>query len=197
MTKPPKPKREVTGIYSPATFIPSNNTYSVSKSSFLTSIVIDYNKKNNIPLFVIGITSYDLTTGYGYFYETYSKTDDIMLALDESLRFLEAYPTREIIIYFNEKLDRKINDLSYQDILSYLNISNKNIFKMNKIKNLKKLSYQKDLFEKVFESDQFDIIDNLGLSFLNWARLSLTMLLQYTQDHQKSLFAFSVENILI
>ena len=187
VTKPPKPKREVTGIYSPATFIPSNNTYSVSKSSFLTSIVIDYNKKNNIPLFVIGITSYDLTTGYGYFYETYSKPDDIMLSLDESLRFLEAYPTREIIIYFNDKLDRKINDLSYNDILSYLNLSNKNIFKMNKVKNFKKLSYQKELFESVFETDQFDIIDNLGLSFLNWARLSLTMLLEYTRDHQKSL----------
>jgi len=203
VTKPPKPKREVTGIYSPATLIPSNNTYSVSKSTFLTSIVIDFNKKNNISLFVIGLTSYDLTTGYGYFYESYSKPDDIMLALDESLRFLEAYPTREIIIYFNEKLDRKINDLSYQDILSYLNISNKNIFKMNKIKNLKKLSYQKEILEKVFESDQFDIVDNLGLSFLNWARLSLTMLLQYTQDHQKSLLnklkkpeGFVNENIL-
>ena len=61
----------------------------ISKSSFLTSIIIDYNKNNII--FVIGITSCDLTTGYGYFYETYSKPDDIMLSLDESLRFLEAY----------------------------------------------------------------------------------------------------------
>ena len=61
VTAPPKPKRDVTGIYSPATYVENNKSYSELNSNYLTSIVIDYNKKNSQPLFVIGLTCYDLT----------------------------------------------------------------------------------------------------------------------------------------
>ena len=204
VTKPPKPKREVVGIYSPATYIENNKSYSESKSTHLTSLVIDYNKKNDQPLFVIGLCSYDLTTGYGSFLECYSKPNDTMLALDEALRFLESFPPREIILHYNEKLDNKINNLKYDDIISYLNIKKKNIFTLSNYKKVKKLSYQKNLIERIFPSkNQIDSIDFLGLSFYNWARLALSMLLQYTKDHQKMLLnklkiptEFKNENIL-
>lgn len=188
VTAPPKPKRDVIGIYSPATYVENNKSYSELNSNYLTSIVIDYNKKNGQPLFVIGLTCYDLTTGEGNFLECYSKQDDTMLALDETLRFLESYSPREVIIHYNKKLDKKINNLTYDDILSYLNLTNKNIFVLPEFKKLKKLSYQRELIDRIFAlENQLDTIDLLGLSFYNWARLSLTMLLQYTHDHQKIL----------
>jgi DNA mismatch repair protein MutS len=188
VTSPPKPKREVVGIYSPATYIENNKSYSESKSSHLTSIVIDYIKKNDNINLVVGISCYDLSTGCGNFLECYSKSNDPMLALDETLRFLESYPPREVILNYNKKLDNKINNLTYSNYISYLNLKEDNIFKLSNMKNLKKISYQKELIERVFPSNmEIDSIDYLGLSFLNWSRLSLTMLLQYTSDHQKTL----------
>jgi DNA mismatch repair protein MutS len=188
VTSPPKPKREVVGIYSPATYIENNKLYSESKPTYLTSIIIDYNKKNNQPLFVVGISTYDLTTGHGNFFECYSQPNDTMLALDETLRFLESFPSREVIFHFNKKLENKINNLGREDIISYLNLKKDNIFELPEFKKLKKISYQKDLIERIFPSEnQIDTIDYLGLSFYNWSRLALTMLLQYTKDHQKIL----------
>ena len=188
VTAPPKPKREVVGIYSPATYIENNKLYSESKSSHLVSLVLDYTKKSNIINLVVGISCYDLSTGLGNYHECYSKDGDSMLALDETLRFLESYPPREVIMHYNKKLDKLINNLKYNDYLSYLNLKDENIFKINDMKKLKKISYQKELIGRIFPLEiEIDSVDYLGLSFLNWARLSLTMLLQYTLDHQKIL----------
>ena len=167
VTAPPKPKREVTGIYSPGTFINNNESYHESKSSFLTSIVIETIKKDNQSLFVIGISTYDLSTGKGYFKESYSRKDDTMLALDETLRFLENFNSKEIVIFYDKKNDKKINNLTYDDIISYLNISKLNIFTMTDYKKLKKISYQKQLFERIYKQSQIDIIEELELNFLN------------------------------
>ena len=139
VTAPPKPKREVVGIYSPATYIENNKLYSESKSSHLVSLVLDYTKKSNNTNLVIGISCYDLSTGSGHYHECYSKESDSMLALDETLRFLESYPPREVILYYNKKLDKLINNLVYNDYISYLNLKDENIFKLNDMKKLKKL----------------------------------------------------------
>ena len=141
VTEPPKPKREVTGIYSPATFVQKNVNYSISKSTYLTSIVIELIKSSSgTILFGVGITSYDLTTGYGSFNESYSTSEYVMLALDETIRFMETYPPREIVLYFNPELSHQINNLSYQDIISYLNLSHLNIYPIKDYSKYKKIS---------------------------------------------------------
>ena len=185
-TKPPNPKREVVGIFSPATFIEKNKKYSASKSTYLTSLVIDKLIKNNNIYFVIGISTYDLSTGKGSFYECYSNQNDELLALDDAIRFLETYPSNEILVYYNDILDNKVKAMKYKDIVSYLGLDNVNIYRFTDLdKKLKKISYQKDILERIFNNDnQFDIIDSLGLSFNNWARLSLIYLLDYVKNHQ-------------
>jgi DNA mismatch repair ATPase MutS len=105
-TEPPKPKREVTSIISPGTFIDNNLN---NKASYIVSIVIEKINKNN--LLSIGLASYNLSTGYGSFYETYSTSKDPMLGLDDSLRYLETCPPREIIVYHN---------LNESDIIYYI-----------------------------------------------------------------------------
>jgi len=185
VSKPPKPKREVTGIFSPATFLQKNINYSVNKSTFLLSIVIDKIKHNktNKSLFCIGLSSYDLTTGKGCIYETYSINNDEMFALDDTIRFLEKYPPREILIYYNNELDNKINGLVYDDIISYLNLDIKYIYKIENKKNIFKLSYQKEILNRTF-NNQINIIDLLDLHLYNWLRCSLTILIEYVYNHQ-------------
>jgi DNA mismatch repair ATPase MutS len=139
VSDPPKPKREVVGIYSPATFI---HTKMSNNTNYISSIVID-NLKNNI---CIGLASYDLSTGYGYYFETCSTKNDTMLSLDDAVRFLNTYSGREIIVYHNLNEDEQINNMSITNILNYIGCNEKMVFEF-KNKNTNKLSFQKLLFD--------------------------------------------------
>jgi len=177
VSDPPKPRREVVGIYSPATFI---HTKMSNNTNYISSIVID-NLKNNI---CIGLASYDLSTGYGYYFETCSTKNDTMLSLDDAVRFLNTYSGREIIVYHNLNDDEQINNMSITNILNYIGCNEKMVFEF-KNKNTSKISFQKLLFEKIFKKN--NIFELLNLHLYNWARLALTNLYDYTQQHQNFL----------
>ena len=76
VSEPPNPERKVTRIESPATFISKTKTYSANKPNFLVSLFFDKISMVN-PLLGCGMSSYDLATGKGFFYESYSKKNDI------------------------------------------------------------------------------------------------------------------------
>ena len=178
-TDPPNPKREVTNIYSPATHIEKKS----NKSNFLISIILDKvkDKTNNYQLY-IGLSTYDLATGNGYFYESYSNNTDDKIGLDEALRFIESFPPREIILHNNLK-DNDIS-MSYDEILDYLGLDKINIYTIMITKH-NKLSYQRDLFNRIYKIESnIDIIEMIGLEHLQLARFSLTILLDYVLSHQ-------------
>jgi DNA mismatch repair protein MutS len=207
VSEPPNPKREVTSIFSPGTYLNKQT----SNSFYLLSIVIDKIKNNissndilslnkiknksntNNYNLCIGMSTYDLTTGEGSVYETYSKSSDILLGLDDALRFIEKYPPREII------LENKLNDneiianMKIEDILLYLNIDIKQTYKISstQIKQQEKISYQELLFNKIYNiKTNLNIINYLGLEFYNWCRLSLVILLDYVLCHQPKLLEY-------
>jgi DNA mismatch repair protein MutS len=193
VSEPPKPKREVVGIYSPATFI---HTKISNKTNYLSSIVID-KIKNNI---CIGLASYDLSTGYGYYYEVCSKKNDPMLSLDDAVRFLNTYSGKEVIIYHTFEDDEQINNMDITNILNYIGCNEKMLFDY-KNKNSGKLAFQKLLFEKIFKKS--NIFEILNLHLYNWARLALTILYDYAEQHQNLLIdklklpvEFETNNIL-
>jgi DNA mismatch repair protein MutS len=175
---PPKPKREVVGIFSPATLI--DKQINSNNSNFIVSIVLDKIKNNYL---CIGISAYDLSTGHGSFFETYSTNNDPMLALDDTIRYLETCPPKEILLY--NLLDENINNMNIDDILIYLNLNEKLLFNINN-KNISKVAFQKNIFDKVFPNEK-NIFDNINLHLYNWARMSLTNLYLYTQQHQYNL----------
>jgi len=177
-TDPPQPKREVVAIISPSTNL---NNYNHS-SNFILSIVIDKIKNN---ILSIGLASYDLITGNGSFYETYSKPDDIMMALDDGIRYIETCPPKEIILFNKLDSNEKINNMSINDILNYLNLDNNSIYNINQ-KNNEKLAYQKIIFEKIF-INQINIFEILNLHLYNWARFALSNLFDYVINHQINL----------
>ena len=180
VSEPPTPKRKVVSIFSPGTFIEHKTT----KTLYLVSIVIDKIKHVNNYNLCIGMSAYDLSTGEGSFYETFSNNNDILSGLDNTLRFLEKYPPREIIL--DNNLDNMtIGNMNIDDILNYLSIDKNNTFTVNKT-NHSKISYQKMLLDKIYKCDtNQNIIEILDLQFLNWARLSLILLLEYVMNHQQ------------
>jgi len=184
-TEPPNPKRQVTGIYSPATHINNKS----NKTNFLISIVIDKIKeaKTNTNQICFGLAAYDLTTGEGSVYETYSKSNDVLIGLDDTLRFLENYPPREIILENNLSSDDSFANMKIDEILSYLNINQANTYSI-RINQHKKLSWQKNLFNQIYKMESnIDPIELLGLQYFNWGRLSLVLLLDYVMNHQPRL----------
>ncbi len=187
VTEPPNPKRQVVGIFSPATHIEKKST----KSSYLVSIVLDKikeSKTNNYQL-CIGLSAYDLSTGEGCVYETYSTSNDVLLGLDDALRFMENYPPREIILennLTNADLAAGVN-MKVEEILGYLNIEPANTYSI-KINQHKKINWQKTFLERIYKIESnIDIIQILGLEYLNWARFSLVLLLDYVESHQPRL----------
>jgi DNA mismatch repair protein MutS len=191
ISEPPNPKRQVTGIYSPATHIEKKNV----KSTYLMAIVLDKIKesKTNLLQIYIGLSVYDLTTGEGAVYETHSKSNDNLIGLDDAIRFMENFPPREIILENNIKDDDLISSMKVDDILSYLNIDKTTTYSI-KITSHKKIAFQKNLFEKIYKIESnVDLLEIMGLQFLNLARFSLTLLLEYAMNHQPRL----LENLKI
>ena len=180
---PPNPKREVTGIFSPATYI--ENTSNNSKNTFLVSIVLEKTKnQNNL---CIGLSAYDLSTGNGYTYETYSKENDTILVLDDSILFLQNHPPREVILHSNLQENDLFDNMTVTDILNYLNIDSKNLFNF-KIVNHTKIAWQQQFLESIYKNESnINIIERLELQYYNFARLSLVILLDYTIAHQQDL----------
>jgi DNA mismatch repair protein MutS len=184
-TEPPNPKREVTSIFSPATHIEKKS----NKSNYLISIVLDKIKeaKTNSYQLCIGLSAYDLSTGEGSVYESYSKSTDVLLGLDDALRFMENYPPREIVLENKLTNEDLIANMKVEEILSYLGIEPSNTYSV-KNNQYKKIACQKMLFEKIYKLEtNVDIIELLGLERLNWGRLSLVLLLDYVIAHQPRL----------
>jgi len=184
VTEPPNPERAVTGIYSPGTYIEKKNINTL----YLVSIVLDKIKdKNGLYQLCAGLTAYDLTTGEGSVHETYTNNNDVLEGLDDMIRFFENYPPKEIILYNNIKDDDIIATMNINDIFKYLSININEVY-IFKINNHKKINWQNDLLERIYKiNNNINIIDTLGLEFLNWARLSLVILLDYVFYHQSLL----------
>ena len=84
------------------------------------------------------MSCYDLTTGKGYFYESYSKKNDIHMSLDDTIRFLEMYPPQELILFFNFNDEEKVSNMNKEEIKSYLKINENIIYNLADYKKYQK-----------------------------------------------------------
>jgi DNA mismatch repair protein MutS len=174
-TEAPKPKREIVGIFSSATYVEKLD----NKIRNIISIVIE--KLNNNLCF--GLSVIDLSTNFTSYSEYYS--NDLILTLNDVNIFLESYKASEIIFYTSLDEDDKINNMNIKNIKNYLNLDEKIIFN-HKLKNTNKLSYQKIIFEKIFP-DEKNVFEKTNLHLYNFARWSLINLYEYVKNHSESL----------
>ncbi len=181
-TEPPNPKREVVGIFSPSTNINSN------KNSNLVCIIFDGIKlKTSNPLLIIGMSSYDISTGIGSVYETISTNDDTMIALDNAIRFLEKFQPAETIYHFSKELlshmeINGINKMNKDDILKYIGIepTTMTTYKLTNPELVINNRYQNTLLDEIFNNN----LSSINLHAYNYARLALVGLLEFVKNHQ-------------
>jgi len=181
--------RKVTRIESPATFINTNKVSKVWEPSSLISLYFDRDSKTN-NLLIIGMAAYDLFTGKGCYYEAYSTKNDVNVALDDTIRFIETYPPKELIVDFNFEEDEKVSNLVQNEILAYLKLNRSNIHLIDvKKNNYQKIQNQTKILEdcKFNFNNQLSIFENLDIHKYNWARISLVSLLDFIKNHQENL----------
>jgi DNA mismatch repair protein MutS len=180
-TEPPNPKREITQIYSPGTYIEEVNQ---SDPNHIVSLYINEEvcHKTGKPLYIFGLSSIELSTGYNVVYESSSVYYEKVAFLEEIYRFIESYNPKEIIVNYSNlkkiKLDeihRKINSINriihFQDNIDskYLN-----------------LNYQNSFLKKIFShTGLLSPIEYIDLEQKSYALISYIILLQFSYEHNE------------
>ncbi|MBA42890.1 MAG: hypothetical protein CMF62_02635 [Magnetococcales bacterium] len=180
VSPPPNPKREVTEIISPGTYI--EETKSPDSNNVVSLYIEDELQPSGKILIAIGMSMIDLTTGKSQFYEVYSINGDEKYALDETVRFVNSNNPNEIIIHRIEDPNTKMKQ---DKLLAYLELENKNYHFVDKVKKeYKKISYQDKFFETIFVNrGMMSGIEYIDMERTSYARLSYVLLLNFAIEH--------------
>jgi len=180
-SEPPNPKREITQIYSPGTYIEEINQ---SDQNNIVSLFIteDSCYKNGQTLFVFGISSIDLSTGINTIYEGKELYYEKNAFFEEIYRFIESFNPKEIIVNFKNlhkiKLDElrmKINNI--QRVVHYQTDIESKFFNLH---------YQNQFLKKIFmNSGILTPIEYIDMEKKNSALISYLILLQFSYEHNE------------
>lgn len=194
-TPPPNPKREITGIYTPGTYCEEiTNPDSNNLISIYIEEILDMGGKN-ANMFLVGISIIDVTTGKSVLYEFYSHKTDEFISLDDVVKIIQSYQIKELVLTTNN-----LKSLSIDKLIAYLELTDKmyhhqtinQVISCKGYKNVPNIAYQQELFKKVYGSklsniEQINVIETMNLERLSYARISLTILLNYINEHNNIL----------
>ena len=182
-TEPPNPKREITQIYSPGTYIEEINHFDVNN---IVSLYIKEEKcyKTHVPLFTFGLCSIDLSTGINNIYEIALGFYDKQAFYEEIYRFIENNNPREIIISYE-----KLEHIKLSQIIERLYNPQRIIHQIPKIdQKYKQLSYQNSYLKQIFnDTKMLSCIEYLDLEHKQYATISYLLLLEFAFEHNERL----------
>ena len=177
VTPPPNPKREVTEIISPSTYMNS----STNDGIYLMTIFWDQDKSTTLTS--VGITCLDITTGASNIYEAYSTTEDPNFSLDEILRWIQMFQPKEILL-MGETFSKEV--AQFVDNHRYITVHHQWGDAFQKL--YKSVSYQNAIIEKAFQSKSLlTPIETIGLERLPLAVVSYCAMIQFTYEHNPTL----------
>jgi len=178
VTPPPDPERKVVGIYSPGTYL--DNLYRPNSNYIAGLFIEEIVQKNGVPLVVIGMSAVDCSTGEVRAHESYSTANDMMMGLDEAVRFLNSISPKEIII-FKGKFQR----LTEQKIVEYLDISTQMFQFKDAEQEHQKIPFQRTLIQSIYRNDlnMSDCFEYLGIHKTIYCRNCFISLLVYIANH--------------
>jgi DNA mismatch repair protein MutS len=185
VTQPPNPKRELIGVYSPGTYL--EEAFSPDSNN-IVSIFIDYEKQLNGQLLMcVGLSRIDLSTGENSVHETYDKTDDKRYALDETVRFINSFSPKEILIHHH--ISGIEGEFTKDQLVSYLELDDRYYRYYDKIeKNYSKITYQNQFLEKIWpEHGLLTVLEYIDLEKNPYGIISYIANLDYAYQHDEKL----------
>ena len=168
-----KIERHVKGIYSKGTIIDLDN----KDNNYILSLWLEKDDNN---LDIIGVTICDIGTGVLEIKDCLCDKQDTYQALDEIATYINTYNPVEVILGCT-------SDTSWTSSkLKYLELEDKKYYIANTTNKLyHKLQYQKHELSKIF--NQKNPIEYLEIEQYHYGRISLMMLLEYIEQHNKDL----------
>ena len=183
VTDPPNPQRKITNIFSPGTYI---DEITQSDSNNIVSIYLEEDKcyKSGQPIWSMGLSAIDLSTGNNLIYETHAYGNDLHTIMEDMYRFLESNNPSEILLN-GKNLDNKIISKIKQNI----NLTNRILHDNNKIINsFYKVSYQNSFLSNIFtDHGLLTPIEYLDLERKTVALISYLIILQFSYEHNENI----------
>jgi len=168
-----KVERFTKGVYSKGTLIDLDN----KDNNYILSLWLDKDDNN---LDIIGVTICDVSTGVLEIKDCLCDVQDTYQALDEIAIYINTYNPSEVI------LGSTSDAIWTQNKLKYLELEDKKYYISNNTNKLyHKLAYQKNELSKIF--NQKNPIEYLEIEQYHYGRISLMMLLEYIENHNKDL----------
>jgi DNA mismatch repair protein MutS len=173
-----KKTRKLVGVHSKGTYIDELK----SDANYMMSIYIeeneDYKYKNMI--ICAGISLVDLSTGKIYINEFFSSKNDDKYSLDDTVKLINSYDPSEILLYHNN-----LKSITENELIQYLEISNRNYHLKLYNKDYNKGSVQKELLQKIYKDEFDDMFEELELNKYTFIRYSLVSLIKFIEDHNE------------
>lgn len=196
VTPPPNPKRMVTDIVSPGTFVDAasggNACGSIGRdeTTYLLSIFIEEfpGGKEKAAQYSIGASLVDLSTGKTFVFETTSRAHDIVYPLDELYRITATFNPREVTICGK----CSSSQFSFENVVKYLDLQGKCVHDdyMKHDAQFQKLAYQEELLRRVYpNTGLLSGIEFIGLERMPCALVSYVRLLQFVNNHNENVLA--------
>ena len=181
VSEPPNPKREITQIYSPGTYIEEINQ---SDPNHIVSIYVveETCYKTSKICYSFGSSVIDLSTGNNFIYEVSVLYYEKSAFLEEIYRFIESYNPKEIIIHYSEF-----------DIRSKINFNNRIVHYRDSIDSkFLNINYQNSFLAKIFPNHGIlSPIEYIDMEKKRYATISYIILLQFAFEHNERV----IENI--
>ena len=189
-TPPPSPLREVTGVYSPSTFI---DNLSID-SKYLMIIYIEINQainsvKNNIS---IGMCAIDTATATVNYYEAHGTgLIDENEALEEAQRYYHYFRPVELIVYEIDNSKIVSKEQTKKKIINKIDIlPNQVMFEYQSIKpEYTKIHYQKLVLTKIYKDiiQMANPIEFFDMEKMSYAIIALITAFDYIKQHNENL----------
>lgn len=183
VSDPPNPRREITQIYSPGTYIDEINQ---SDHNNIVSLYIteDNCYKTGKCIFSFGLSSIDLSTGTNITYQCDMFYYEKNAFLEEIYRFIESFNPKEIIINCTNTVKIKIDDIrvkinNINRVIHYQNGIEPAIFNIN---------YQNSFLKKIFPNHGIlSPIEYINMEKKSYTLLSYIILLQFAYEHNEKI----------
>jgi DNA mismatch repair protein MutS len=169
-----KVERFTKGVYSKGTMIDLDN----KDNNYILSLWLEKDDNN---LDIIGVTICDIGTGVLEIKDCLCDAQDNYQALDEIASYINTYNPSEVILGCADP-----DYIWTPSKLKYLELEDKKYYISNTSNKLyAKIAYQKHELSKIF--NQKNPIEYLEIDQYHYGRISLMMLLEYIEHHNKDL----------
>ena len=181
ITPPPEPKRGLTKILSPTTYIGEECK---SDSNYLLSIYLEscLEMKTLGKTLMVGMSCIDLSTGQCMYYQLCSVNNDYDVVFEDMYRFIETIDPKEVLIHFSRQ-----DIFSITEISERLEFDKRIVHSMNEVtKEIFKLPYQNEFLKKVYRNTGgLQPIEYINMEFKHETLLSYLILLIFTHEHDE------------